>query len=82
MHRLRSLVASNGFRSTILFLIIVNAFAMGLEASPAAVAQYATALEWVFLSHRRFSLPKSSRAGRLHLRVSSFAIPGTALILS
>lgn len=49
MHGLRSLVASAGFRSTILFLIVVNAFAMGLEAVPDAATEYGAALDWVFL---------------------------------
>lgn len=49
MQRLRQLVESDGFRSTILFLIVLNAFAMGMEATPGAVDKYATALEWVFL---------------------------------
>lgn len=49
VHRLRTLVASDGFRSTILFLITLNAFAMGLEATPGAVAVYATQLAWLFL---------------------------------
>ena len=49
MDRLRSLVDSDGFRSAILFLILLNAFAMGLEAVPAAADRYETALEWVFL---------------------------------
>ena len=34
---------------TILVLIALNAFAMGLEATPNAVALYATELDWVFL---------------------------------
>lgn len=49
MHALRRLVESDDFRGTILFLIVLNAFAMGLEATPDAFALYATALEWVFL---------------------------------
>lgn len=49
MQHIRTLVASDGFRSAILFLIVLNAFAMGLEATPAAADQYATSLEWVFL---------------------------------
>jgi voltage-gated sodium channel len=49
VQRLRQLVDSNGFRSTILFLIVLNAFAMGMEATPAALDKYATVLEWVFL---------------------------------
>lgn len=49
MHYIRSLVASDGFRGAILFLIVLNAFAMGLEATPAAADRYATLLEWVFL---------------------------------
>ena len=49
MHGLRSLVTSDAFRSTILFLILLNAFAMGLEAIPDAAAQYGAALDWVFL---------------------------------
>lgn len=49
MHGLRKLVESDDFRGTILFLIVLNAFAMGLEATPDAFALYATALDWVFL---------------------------------
>jgi voltage-gated sodium channel len=49
MHHLRTLVGSDGFRSAILFLIVLNAFAMGLEATPAAADRYAAPLEWVFL---------------------------------
>lgn len=49
VHALRRLVESDDFRGTILFLIVVNAFAMGLEATPDAFALYATPLEWVFL---------------------------------
>lgn len=49
MHVLRRLVESDDFRGTILFLIVLNAFAMGLEATPGAFALYATVLEWVFL---------------------------------
>lgn len=49
MERLRRLVESNGFRSTILFLIVLNAFAMGMEATPGALEKYGTLLEWVFL---------------------------------
>lgn len=49
MERLRQLVESNGFRSIILFLIVLNAFAMGMEATPDAADKYATALDWVFL---------------------------------
>jgi voltage-gated sodium channel len=49
VERLRQLVESNGFRSTILFLIVLNAFAMGMEATPGAAEKYATPLEWVFL---------------------------------
>lgn len=49
MHRLRALVESDDFRGLILFLILVNAFAMGLEAIPEAYALYATPLAWVFL---------------------------------
>jgi len=49
VERLRQLVESNGFRSTILFLIVLNAFAMGMEATPGAVDKYGTMLEWVFL---------------------------------
>lgn len=49
VHALRRLVESDDFRGTILFLIVLNAFAMGLEATPDAFALYATALEWVFL---------------------------------
>lgn len=49
MHGLRSLVTSDAFRSTILFLILLNAFAMGLEAIPDAAAQYGAVLDWVFL---------------------------------
>lgn len=49
MEPLRRLVESNGFRSTILFLIVLNAFAMGMEATPGALEKYATLLEWVFL---------------------------------
>jgi voltage-gated sodium channel len=49
VQRLRLLVTSDGFRSAILFLILLNAFAMGLEASPDAADGYQTALEWVFL---------------------------------
>ncbi|HEY0682936.1 MAG TPA: ion transporter [Steroidobacter sp.] len=48
-HGLRALVASDGFRSTILFLIALNAFAMGLEATPPAAEIYATPLSWLFL---------------------------------
>jgi hypothetical protein len=36
MQHIRTLVASDGFRSAILFLIVLNAFAMGLEATPEA----------------------------------------------
>lgn len=49
MDRLRTLVASDGFRGTILFLIALNAFAMGLEATPGAAALYAPVLSWVFV---------------------------------
>lgn len=49
MERLRQLIESNLFRSTILFLIVLNAFAMGMEATPGAAEKYATLLEWVFL---------------------------------
>jgi voltage-gated sodium channel len=49
MHYIRTLVESDGFRSAILFLIVLNAFAMGLEATPAAADNYATWLEWVFI---------------------------------
>lgn len=49
MQYLRTLVASDGFRSAILFLIVLNAFAMGLEATPAAADKYATPLTWVFV---------------------------------
>jgi voltage-gated sodium channel len=49
MQHIRSLVGSDGFRSAILFLIVLNAFAMGLEATPAAADRYAAPLEWVFL---------------------------------
>ena len=49
VHGLRTLVASDGFRSTILFLIALNAFAMGLEATPSAAELYATPLAWLFL---------------------------------
>lgn len=49
MQFIRTLVASDGFRSAILFLIVLNAFAMGLEATPAAADKYATPLAWVFL---------------------------------
>lgn len=49
MQYIRTLVASDGFRSAILFLIVLNAFAMGLEATPAAADKYAALLEWVFL---------------------------------
>lgn len=47
--RLGALVSSDVFRSTILFLIVLNACAMGLEATPEAVALYATPLSWLFL---------------------------------
>jgi voltage-gated sodium channel len=50
MQHIRTLVASDGFRSAILFLIVLNAFAMGLEATPAAAEQYAKPLGWVFLA--------------------------------
>jgi voltage-gated sodium channel len=49
VERLRQLVESHGFRSTILLLIVLNAFAMGLEATPGAVDKYDTLLDWVFL---------------------------------
>jgi voltage-gated sodium channel len=49
VERLRQWVESDGFRSTILFLIVLNAFAMGMEATPGAAEKYSTALEWVFL---------------------------------
>ena len=49
MHKLRMLVASDGFRGTILFLIVLNAIAMGLEATPAANERYGSILEWVFM---------------------------------
>jgi len=49
VHGLGTLVSSDGFRGTILFLIVANAFAMGLEAIPEAAAQYGAALDWVFL---------------------------------
>lgn len=49
MQAVRRLVESDDFRGVILFLIVLNAFAMGLEATPAAFALYATPLEWVFL---------------------------------
>ncbi len=47
---LRWLVASDAFRGTILSLIVVNAFALGLEATPDAAARYAPLLDWVFLT--------------------------------
>jgi voltage-gated sodium channel len=49
VERLRGLVESHGFRSTILFLIVLNAFAMGMEATPGAVDRYGTLLDWVFI---------------------------------
>ena len=49
MQKLRLLVDSDGFRGTILFLIVLNAFAMGLEATPAANQRYESLLEWIFL---------------------------------
>jgi voltage-gated sodium channel len=49
VHGLRQLVESDDFRAAILFLILLNAVAMGLEATPGAFAIYATPLEWVFL---------------------------------
>jgi voltage-gated sodium channel len=49
VHTLRRLVESDDFRGTILFLIVLNAFAMGLEATPEAFDLYGTVLEWVFL---------------------------------
>jgi voltage-gated sodium channel len=49
VHGLRASVESDDFRGTILFLILVNALALGLEATPEAYALYATQLGWVFL---------------------------------
>jgi voltage-gated sodium channel len=49
VHQLRLLVASDGFRSMIVFLIAVNAFAMGLEATPAFYELYGSILDWVFI---------------------------------
>lgn len=49
MNKLRVFVASDGFRGTILFLIALNAIAMGLEATPEADTRYGSVLDWVFL---------------------------------
>jgi len=49
VQRLRQLVESNNFRGLILFLIVFNAFALGLEATPDALDKYETVLGWVFL---------------------------------
>jgi voltage-gated sodium channel len=49
VERLRQLVESNGFRSIILCLILLNAFAMGMEATPGAANNYGELLNWVFL---------------------------------
>jgi voltage-gated sodium channel len=49
VERLRQLVESNVFRSTILFLIVINGIAMGLEATPDAAEKYDTLLYWVFM---------------------------------
>jgi len=46
--RLKALVDSDGFRSTILGLIVLNACAMGVEATPALGEQYAELLAWIF----------------------------------
>lgn len=47
MHRLRALVDSDGFRSFILFLILLNALAMAIEATPILAASYGPAAAWL-----------------------------------